>query len=87
MGVPISGFSLEILRHVSILTKPGMRMPLQVLVGMKRPVVQETGFDAAGKAFGVASVKPLTVRFLLPSIEGIGSKGNGFSMKSIENSV
>lgn len=53
MGVPIEGGSLEIRRRVSIRTKPGMRLPLQVQVGMKRPVVQEKGFDAAGlhKAF------------------------------------
>jgi len=29
-----------------------MRLPLQVQVGMKRPVVQEKGFDAAGLAQG-----------------------------------
>lgn len=45
MGVPIEGGSLEIRRRVSIRTKPGMRLPLQVQVGMKRPVVQEKGFD------------------------------------------
>lgn len=52
MGVPIEGGSLEIRRRVSIRTKPGMRLPLQVQVGMKRPVVQEKGFDAAGLAQG-----------------------------------
>ena len=40
MGVPIEGGSLEIRRRVSIRTKPGMRLPLQGQVGMKRPVVQ-----------------------------------------------
>lgn len=49
MGVPIEGGSLEIRRRVSIRTKPGMRLPL---LGMKRPVVQEKGFDAAGLAQG-----------------------------------
>lgn len=39
MGVPIEGGSLEMRRRVSIRTKPGMRLPLQVQVGMKRPVV------------------------------------------------
>lgn len=49
MGVPIEGESgsLEIRRRVSIRMKPGMRLPLQVQVGMKRPVVQEKGFDLA----------------------------------------
>lgn len=55
MGVPIEGGSLEIRRRVSIRTKPGMRLPLQVQVGMKRPVVQFRRCGIGTRLFVVAS--------------------------------
>lgn len=86
MGVPIVFGSLEIRRRVSIRTKPGMRLPLQVQVDMKGPVVQFRRCGIGTRLFVVASsarrnadgASPLTVfAFFSRRLRALGKRGMG----------